>query len=182
MKHLLLLSAILLATLSACSTPAEETEADTLPQIQDRHRHGNPIKKIVKDLSDDQVRRLDSIMGADHDYIDSLRWRQRALSDSISRINDLYGDHSQQIFPLYEQEADLQKALNQAFYRNKMKMDSVLTQEQFNVLNAQMKNHHQDRDHRDRSGRHHGSHPDHGFHHGRPDGHHEHHHPDHEMQ
>ena len=166
----LIFTLLTLALLAAC-TPSSTQEAGADPQVPEMvHRHhGHPIEEIVKDLSHEQKEQLRQIMSDSHDYIDSLRTLQDHIRDSINAINDQYGDHSSLIFPLYEREAELQVAINQAFYQNKIHLDSVLTEEQFTTFTTQMKERRRHDHHRGHGGnfddRHHGPHDHHGPHH-----------------
>lgn len=175
------LSLIIFATaalIASCTSPNKPAaDIDTLQQSKLEHRHrGHPIERIVSDLTDAQKEQLHSIMENSHSRLDSLHSMQNSIRDSINQLNDQYGDHSADIFPLYQREAELQVAINKEYYHNKLRMDSVLTEEQFFTLTTKMRDHR--RDHHDHRGDHHfgeGHHHDHrGDHHDGQDSHHHH--------
>lgn len=56
---------------------------------------------------------------------------------------ELEGDHSRELYPLFDREAQLQTAINREMYATKIRIDEVLTREQRQTLrNASRKDKH----------------------------------------
>ena len=119
----------------ACN-PASNTdnEAENFPE-----KPHPVIDEMVSDLTEDQKSQIDALMETSRNTIDSLREKQRVIRDSINYYTDSYGNKAEQVYPLYEQEAALQVEINKMFYQNKLRIDSILTKEQYQEFSTKMK-------------------------------------------
>ena len=107
--------------------------AFAFPVFAQRDNHsgqaGKPkeISEIVNDLTPAQKKRLDAITDASKERVAAMRARQKALRDSIRVYMHLEGDHSAELFPLFDQEASLQRDISREMYTTKVCIDEVLT-------------------------------------------------------
>ncbi|MDY5969103.1 MAG: hypothetical protein SPJ13_03685 [Bacteroidales bacterium] len=77
----------------------------------------------------------------------SLKSQLSVVRSDIRRIMDDKGDHTNEMMPLLEREAALELQINKALYRVKVKIDEVLTDEQYHELISKMeKNRHRCRE------------------------------------
>ena len=115
------------------------------PEKKPRH----DISEVVKDLSVIQKRKVDNISRDSKERVDVLRHQQQAVHDSIGMYMNLEGDHSKELYPLFEREAQLQVAVNREMYATKLRIDEVLKPEQRQALrNASRKDRSPRRSHR----------------------------------
>lgn len=127
---------------------------DKAPQ----HRGKKPFKieKFVSDLSASQKKQLDEITSASKQRVDVIEKDLRAVRDSIRNIMNTYGDHSKQLDPLFNREAQLQVNISREMYAAKVQMDKVLTKAQYDTLHQKLKEHrahkHQGKDQFKKSG------------------------------
>lgn len=101
------------------------------------------ISELVSDLNAIQKRKVDNISKESKERVAALRKRQHTIRDSIAMYMDLEGDHSRELYPLFEREAQLQTAINREMYSAKIRIDEVLTREQRQTLRqtAQQRKH-----------------------------------------
>ena len=118
-KHIYILAALLLLL-----TPAVAQNPNHKGSRQ------RDITEMVSDLSQSQKKRLDAITEESKSRVNALRARQKAVRDSIAMFMNMDGDHSDKIFPLFDREADLQRAISREMYSTKVRIDEVLTPEQ----------------------------------------------------
>lgn len=105
-------------------------------------RHAE-ISELVKDLNAVQKKKVENISKESKERVSALRQRQHAVRDSISMYMELEGDHSRELYPLFDREAQLQTAINREMYATKIRIDEVLTREQRQTLrNASRKDKH----------------------------------------
>ncbi len=105
------------------------------PAIAQNHKqkdHGprRDISEMVSDLSQSQKKRLDAISEESKTRVNSLRAQQKAVRDSISMYINMEGDHTNEIFPLFDREANIQRAISREMYTTKVRIDEVLTPKQ----------------------------------------------------
>lgn len=98
-------------------------------QNDQQHRRSD-ITELVSDLSTAQQRKLDNLRRHAGQQLDTLRAQQRAVRDSINMYMELDGDHSRQLYPLFDREAQLQAAVSRTMYTTKLRVDEVLTDRQ----------------------------------------------------
>ena len=103
-----------------------------------RRSHDFKIENFVDDLSADQKKKIDDISAQYLKRISSMRSDLRAVRDSIRTLSDQYGDHTKQIFPMYEREAKIQTEISKEMYRMKLKLDKVLTRAQYDTLHEEL--------------------------------------------
>ncbi len=96
------------------------------------------IVEMVTDLSVSQKRKLDVLQKDSKKKIDALKQQREALRDSIHSVLSLYGDHSAELYPMFDREAALQLEINRELYRVKTKADEILTREQHQELIKKM--------------------------------------------
>lgn len=100
------------------------------------HDHGNKernhasITELVDDLNASQKRKVEAISKASKERVDALRKQKHAVCDSISVLMDKEGNHSKELNPLFEREAELQVAINREMYDTKCRIDEILTPDQ----------------------------------------------------
>jgi len=97
-------------------------------------RHDNKqhreISEMVSDLTPLQKRKIENISKDSKERVDALRQQKHAVRDSISMFMDKEGDHSRELYPLFDREARLQVAINREMYTTKIRIDEVLSREQ----------------------------------------------------
>lgn len=103
-----------------------------------KRSHDFKIENFVDDLSADQKKKIDDISSQYLKRISNMRSDLRAVRDSIRTLSDQYGDHTKQIFPMYEREAKIQTEISKEMYRMKLKLDKVLTREQYDTLHEKL--------------------------------------------
>ena len=96
---------------------------------QNAHRR-TEVAEIVGDLSPQQKRKVENISNASRTKVDELRKRKHIVCDSIAALMGREGDRRRELFPLFDQEAQLQVAINREMYDCKCRIDEVLTAEQ----------------------------------------------------
>ncbi|MBQ9417759.1 MAG: hypothetical protein IJU19_04180 [Bacteroidales bacterium] len=94
-----------------------------------QHKHKN-ISELVSNLSASQKQEIEAIGKATSARVAALRKQQQSVRDSIHLFMDTDGDHSADLYPLFDREASLQVAINREMYAGKVKIDSLLTAEQ----------------------------------------------------
>ncbi len=92
------------------------------------------ISCVVKDLSAKQKRQIDAISKEYSPNLKTLKKELSAVRDSIHVYMDKQADCSAIILPLMERESILQLKLNKELYKMKLRLDKVLTEEQYNTL------------------------------------------------
>lgn len=102
----------------------------TICYAQPNHTHQKAIEQFVSGLSVSQKKKIEQLHKQQHNEIAQLRMSQRRVRDSIDMYNDLYGDYSKILYPLYEREAKLQVEISKHFYEKKVALDKILTKEQ----------------------------------------------------
>ena len=95
----------------------------------DKKNH-KEITEMVNDLSTAQKKKLDAITDASRQRVDALRAQQRAVRDSINMYMNMDGDHSRELFPLFDREAQLQCEISREMYVTKVRIDELLTPQQ----------------------------------------------------
>lgn len=90
----------------------------------------------VSNLTVIQKKRLENISKDSKERVDKLRAQQKLLRDSIHHYLALPDDQSAILYPLFEREAWFQSELSKEYYRTRVKIDEVLTDEQ----RAELKN------------------------------------------
>ncbi len=96
------------------------------------------ITELVSDLSATQKRKIDAISRDSKVKMSALRTQQKAVRDSIAMFMNLEGDHSKELYPLFDREATLQTAISREMYSTKLSVDALLTKEQRTQLRATM--------------------------------------------
>lgn len=117
MKSKIIITALLLAV--ALPLAAQN------PQHEKRQQR--EITEMVSDLSTAQKKKLDVITDASRKRVDALRARQKAVRDSINIYMRMEGDHSRELFPLFDREARLQCEISREMYTTKVRIDELLT-------------------------------------------------------
>ena len=97
------------------------------------------ITELVSDLSSGQKSKLEAITKESKNRVERLRKEQKQVRDSIERFMDMEGDHSKELFPLFDREARLQAEISREMYATKVRFDEVLTKEQRKELMASRK-------------------------------------------
>ena len=133
MKASIFFIALGLAVSLQAQQPADSTTAA-------RHgRHHQSIEKMVSDLSAPQKKKLETLKKESHQRIRQLRQSKHAVSDSINALMNLDGDHSQQLDPLFQREADLQVKISKEMYSTRIAVDKILTDKQRKEMKENMK-------------------------------------------
>ncbi len=105
-----------------------------LPLMAQNHQHHKEhhrdISEMVSDLSQSQKKKLDAITEASRQRVNALRAQQKAVCDSITNYINMEGDHSRELFPLFDREAKLQCEISREMYATKVRIDEVLTPQQ----------------------------------------------------
>lgn len=114
------------------TTWAQKTDRPQLPREM-------IIEDFVDNLSIRQKKQLNAVRLASKSKLENLKNELNIVRDSI-RINmDMYGDNSMVLFPLFEREANIQKEISKETYRVKVRIDNILTREQYNVLTKKIR-------------------------------------------
>jgi len=105
------------------------------PAMAQNHKHKDDgprreISEMVSDLSQSQKKRLDAISDESKTRVSALRAQQKAVRDSISMYINMDGDHTKEVFPLFDREANIQRAISREMYTTKVRIDEVLTPKQ----------------------------------------------------
>lgn len=109
---------------------------------EDARGEGRPeITELVSDLSSGQKSKLEFITKESRNRVERLRKEQKSVRDSIGRFMDMEGDHSKQLYPLFDREARLQAEISREMYATKVRFDEVLTPVQRKELMASRKKH-----------------------------------------
>lgn len=117
---------IALLLLLALALPAVAQHEGDAPR---RHHHPE-ITEMVKDLNNNQKRKIETISRESRERVDALRRQQKQVRDSIGTFMALDGDQSARLFPLFEREAQLKAAVSREMYTTKVRIDQILTPEQ----------------------------------------------------
>lgn len=105
-----------------------------------KHRHDAPrIEQLVSNLTPEQKSRIDIITSRSSKNIAFYRTQLNAVRDSIRIYMDRHDDLSSIVFPLYERESMLTSEISKEYYRAKVAIDEVLTEQQFRELHNKMK-------------------------------------------
>lgn len=134
MKRILLLSIIIsLAVSLSAQTP---------------HRNGRQrekkekIENIITDLTPQQKSQIDAITQRSSKNIERYRTQLDAVRDSLRLFMNSRDDNSKIVFRLYDREARLQAELSKEYYRTKVAIDAILTQEQYSRMQERMEARH----------------------------------------
>lgn len=117
-------------------------------QAQRPHREGPrpeprpDITEMVSDLSASQKSKLETIAKESKEKLDNLHKQKRAVRDSIEMYMEKEGDHSKELYPLFDREAKLNALIQREMYASKMRFDQVLTADQRKELADRNKRHH----------------------------------------
>jgi hypothetical protein len=99
------------------------------------------VSKVVKNLSVKQRRQIDAISNESSSNIKIMKSQLNALRDSIHFYMNKKEDNSTILMPLFDREAVLQLRINKEMYRMKVRLDEVLTEQQYVVLTNYSKTH-----------------------------------------
>ena len=112
----------------------------------DKNYQVETISKFVSNLSVRQRRQMDAISKENAEEVTALKQQLRKVRKSIGVVMSSKGDHTNEIMPLFEQEASLELQLHKLMYQMKVQVDEVLTEEQYQELttkaNQKRKSHH----------------------------------------
>lgn len=99
------------------------------------HRHSAPqddsALELIDDLTPRQKKQLERLYKESRVRIEAIKRDLKVIRDSVGSQLDLYGDHAATIYPLFDREAFLYAELSRELYRVKVKIDNILTKEQF---------------------------------------------------
>ncbi len=102
-----------------------------------KHKGKQPSEQIswvVEDLSAKQKRQIEEISKEHSARLATLKKQLSAVRDSIHVYMDKQADCSTIVFPLMERESSLQLQFNKEMYKMKLRLDKILTKEQYNTL------------------------------------------------
>jgi len=105
--------------------------------VSAQHRHGDKrgdhpcISEMISNLSAKQKRQIENVNKTVTLQAEPIKKELDKVRDSIHYYMDQYGDYSTQIYNLMKREANLQYRLNKIYYHAKVKMDKIITKEQF---------------------------------------------------
>ena len=97
------------------------------------------IEELIPNLSNKQKRQLEAITNEQHESLEAVEAELRPVRDSIHHYMDRYGDFSAKVNRFMEREASLQLRINKIHYRTKVKIDKVLTKEQYRAFKENLK-------------------------------------------
>ncbi len=92
------------------------------------------ISCVIKDLSAKQKRQIEAISKEHSANLKTLKKQLSDIRDSIHVYVDKQTDCSAIILPLMDQESALELQLNKELYKMKVRLDKVLTEEQYKTL------------------------------------------------
>ena len=92
------------------------------------------ISELVGDLNAVQKRKVETISRESKERVAALRKQKHSVCDSIAMFMELEGNHSRELYPLFDREAKLQVAINREMYDTKLRIDEVLNAKQRQAL------------------------------------------------
>lgn len=113
----------------------------SLPALAQRqHPEGNPqpVQEMISSLSAKQKRQLEAIDNERRAQLDAIRKELKGVRDSVHMYIDLYGDYSKQMNRLLERESALQLKMNKILYSTKVRIDKIITPEQYREMHEKM--------------------------------------------
>lgn len=119
----------------------------TAAQAQRPHREGPrpeprpDITEMVSDLTASQKSKLETIAKESKERLEKLHKQKRAVRDSIEMYMEKEGDHSKELYPLFDREEKLNTLIQREMYATKMRFDQVLTADQRKELADRNKRH-----------------------------------------
>lgn len=106
----------------------------------EKGKHCPPrVEDVVSGLSNPQKNKLEGLQKDSRERVKKIKQEQKVLRDSIRNIMMQEGDHSSELFPLFEREGVLQTAMSKEMYTTKVKIDQILNKEQRAEYRAKMK-------------------------------------------
>ena len=118
--------------------------SDCEAQGRNMAKEDNPatrVSKVVKNLSTKQKRQIDAISNESSGDIKEMKAHLNVLRDSIFVLMNKKTDNSAVLMPLFEREAALQLRINKEMYKVKVRLDAVLTNQQYQTLTNYTKSH-----------------------------------------
>ena len=106
---------------------------------QKQHKEPPRIEEMVSNLSPIQKKRLETITTTSRKKMNELRAELENVRTQIRSILDQEGDHSDQLFPLFEREGELKTEISKEMYRTRQAIDKVLTKDQLQELQTSLK-------------------------------------------
>lgn len=102
-------------------------------------KHDCKIEEFVDNLTPRQKHQIDELYKKSKEKTDKWEIQLRQVRDSIGMYLSMYGDHSNKVFPLFSRESELKKEINKERYRLKVKIDKILTKEQYRQMQTRMR-------------------------------------------
>ncbi len=96
------------------------------------------IADIIDDLTSEQRETIHDITVQSRKKIGQYRARHKVLHDTIHNILRLPGDLSETLFPLFDKSALLRADIDKELYLTRLRISSVLTEEQLHKLHEKM--------------------------------------------
>lgn len=140
MKRIVSITLVAMMALQGAVCFAQRPHRDDPSQCREPEKRPE-ITELVSDLSSSQKSKLEVISNESKKRVDELRKEQKEVCDKISQLMDLDGDHSKELIPLFDREANLQAEISREMYATKVRIDQVLTKEQRKELMDSKKKH-----------------------------------------
>lgn len=99
------------------------------------------IESLVEDLTPLQKRKLERLSAQAKKNIGTLKAQHLDLRDSITLLLDVPSSEAiaTKLFILYDREADIRAAIQKEYYRFRLKIDEILTDEQVKFMTEKLK-------------------------------------------
>ena len=122
--------------LAAAENKLKQKEAGINHQIEEYNRKKNEVD-AVKEKLNSQL----EIVERKNEELEKLHKQKRAVRDSIEMYMEKEGDHSKELYPLFDREEKLNTLIQREMYATKMRFDQVLTADQRKELADRNKRH-----------------------------------------
>ncbi len=112
---------------------------------QGNHKNQNNmcfgIESLVEDLTPVQKRKLERLSAQAKKNIGTLKAQHVDLRDSITLLLDAPSSEAiaAKLFILYDREADIRAAIQKEYYKVRLRIDNILTDEQVKFLTEKLK-------------------------------------------